>query len=195
MSIISELLHLHASLASYYNRGIQRGSKGDFLGARAALIKAAQVDPNDLSAQDARHLADDALTGVIDRQAALHLFRGAVFGNGGCHERALAEFSAALLWNHDYHRAYTGMSVQYFCCRDYDQAISCLRRAIELAPDDAISHYALGTVYTAKKRWEAAVGEYKAALGIDPSLKWAQDSLKRCFDRLALAGSEPGVDD
>jgi tetratricopeptide (TPR) repeat protein len=163
MRILKHIICLRASAGGYYIQGIELGAIGDFRGAHAAFAKAVQGDPNDLSAQDAQRLSEDLLGGVIGCQTALHLFKGAALGNSGCHARALDEFSAALLWNRNYHRAHMGMSAQHFCCRDYDQAISCLIRAIELAPGDPIAHYTLGTVYTAKKNWKTAIQEYSAS--------------------------------
>ena len=51
---------------------------------------------------------------------------------------------------------------------NYDQAITMLKKAVVLQPDNAKTHFLLGMSYAAKENLDEAVSEYKTALDIKP---------------------------
>ncbi len=65
--------------------------------------------------------------------------------------------------------------------RDRAEAIIAARRALELDPDDAQAHLALGSIYIADRNHEAAVEELKRATHLNPSYAYAHHLLSRAY--------------
>src|SRR5262245_22073523 len=63
--------------------------------------------------------------------------------------------------------------------RDYDGAIACFRRAIELAPKDAQGHfhYNLGNALRGKGQWDEAIACWRKAIALDPKYAEAHCNL------------------
>ncbi|MCP4201275.1 MAG: tetratricopeptide repeat protein [bacterium] len=93
-------------------------------------------------------------------------------------EAALQLFNMALMLDHDYARAYAGVTE---CCTflfmyadgdeaDLEQADLASRRALELSPDLAEAHAARGLVLSLQRRYEAAEEEFETAIDLNPKL-------------------------
>ncbi len=61
----------------------------------------------------------------------------------------------------------TTLGLPFYYARQYDQAIECLNKVIELDPHFPLAHYYLGSTYTQLKLYEEAVGEFQQALALD----------------------------
>ena len=53
--------------------------------------------------------------------------------------------------------------------KHYDEAITLLKRAVVLEPENALTHCLLGMGYAAKEDFALAISEYKKALDITPN--------------------------
>src|SRR5205823_9416745 len=60
---------------------------------------------------------------------------------------------------------------------DKDGAIVAFKKAIELKPTDAQSHFNLATVYRRQRKTDEAIHEYETATALDSSLASAQYDL------------------
>ena len=58
-----------------------------------------------------------------------------------------------------------------------DQAVANYQRAIELSPNDARLHYALGSLYESTGKWQQAQASYQKALSIQPEITWQRTIL------------------
>jgi Flp pilus assembly protein TadD len=59
-----------------------------------------------------------------------------------------------------------------------EEAIASFRRALEIDPTDAATHYNMGVALNNLGRPEEAIASYRRALEIDPSYKKARDVLQ-----------------
>lgn len=63
------------------------------------------------------------------------------------------------------------MQYRSSCCRflgNYSQALEDANRAVQLAPNDAVSHLALGMVHKETKNYKAAEASLSTAAYLDP---------------------------
>ena len=73
--------------------------------------------------------------------------------------------------------------------KDYDGAIVCLRKAIELDPRLAEPHAGLGDSLKFKGHWDEAIAEYKKARELKPTLAWIVPAwARRCVARASGRG-------
>jgi tetratricopeptide (TPR) repeat protein len=70
----------------------------------------------------------------------------------------------------------------HFKLREYDEAIECFKKAIEIDPTSAIDYANIGSNLRDKGDAEGAIAMYQKALSLDPSIEFARDSLKRLLD-------------
>ena len=61
--------------------------------------------------------------------------------------------------------------------RDYDEAIACFRKAIELDPKDAMAHNNLGDALRQKGQVDEAIACYRKAIELDPKYAAAHCNL------------------
>lgn len=72
----------------------------------------------------------------------------------------------------------------------YDEAVAKYIAVLKINPKDAESHYNLGTAYQAKKDFDAAIGEYRQAIAIDPDKADYGKALAAALD----AKAQPVID-
>jgi cytochrome c-type biogenesis protein CcmH/NrfG len=60
-----------------------------------------------------------------------------------------------------------------------DEAIAAFERVVQQNPNDACSHYHLGTLYARKKMRDRAVGEFMRAVQLDPNDKQSLEELQQ----------------
>ncbi|HJX30292.1 MAG TPA: tetratricopeptide repeat protein [Thermodesulfobacteriota bacterium] len=73
-----------------------------------------------------------------------------------------------------------------FCCfklKDHDQAIACFLRAVEIDSHSAIDWANLGVNVRAKGEDEKAIILFKKALGLDPTIGFAQKHLRELLEK------------
>lgn len=52
--------------------------------------------------------------------------------------------------------------------RDIDGAIATLNKAVDIAPNSALTHTRLGGAYLLGQRYTEAIGQFQQAIGLDP---------------------------
>ena len=75
------------------------------------------------------------------------------------------------------------MGFCYFKLKDHDQAIACFLRAVEINPHSAIDWANLGVNVRAKGEDEKAIILFKKALGLDPTIGFAQKHLQELLEK------------
>lgn len=157
--------------------GISRYEMGDYAAARASLESALQGNPKDNNAE--LFLANDLIKlGELDL-AAEHLKTLSQrqpenqefwYLLGKVHmklsEQALSrlnEIDPDSVWVHEI----SGEIMEGM--KNYDGALVEYKKAVEMAPAQAGTHYLLGNAYLSLSMWDAAAEQFHAELGNDPA--------------------------
>jgi tetratricopeptide (TPR) repeat protein len=77
-----------------------------------------------------------------------------------------------------------GIGACYTYKQDYPQATEWLRKAVDLAPDAAAAHFALGNALFQDDQLDAAIPELNTALRFEPRMKQAYFLLGRAYAKL-----------
>lgn len=70
--------------------------------------------------------------------------------------------------------------------KNYDEAITCYKKATELDPDFASAYYNLGIIYAAKGLFDEAVSAYKKVLTINPDYYAARNNLATAYITIGM---------
>ena len=70
--------------------------------------------------------------------------------------------------------------------KNYDEAITCYKKATELDPDFASAYYNLGIIYTAQGMFDKAVPAYKQVLTIKPDYYAARNNLATAYIKIGM---------
>jgi len=113
----------------YYQKGLTFGSDGNFIKALKYFKKALDIEPTYLAAEKALIITEDALSQNIEKQAAIHLFRGLYNAYHWKDEQAIIEFLKALEEDPIYSEGYYYLGLIYHengfylkACRYYSSA-------------------------------------------------------------------------
>ena len=87
----------------FYNRGVEKGEKGDFQGAIADYNQALRINPN---------------------YAKAYLNRGDAYHELGEYQKAIADYNQALRINPDYIKAYIDRGHAYSELKEYEKAMT-----------------------------------------------------------------------
>ncbi len=107
------------SATDYYNRGVERQSKGDADGAIADYTKAIELDPKNVSAYNNR---------------------GNIREDKGDIRSAAADYTLAVAINQRHPTALYNLGHSYQIRKDYEGAIAAYSKAIEVKPDYAMAY-------------------------------------------------------
>jgi len=162
--------------------GIALYELGDYAGARRNLETALRANPKDNNAE--LFLANDLIKVGKFAQAAEHLWQlsqrqpenqEVLYLLGKVHmklsEEALTKLNALdpnSVWAHEI----SGEVMESM--KNYDGALLEYKKAVELAPLQAGTHYHLGNAYWSLNMWDAATEQFRAELANDPSNCMAQ---------------------
>src|SRR5882724_9770402 len=157
--------------------GIARYEIGDYAGARAPLETALRANPkddnaelflaNDLIKLGELNLAAEHLRKLSERQPAnqqVWYLLGKVHMK--LSEEALSklnEIDANSVWAHEI----SGEIMEGM--KNYDGALIEYKKAVEMAPQQAGTHYLLGNAYWSLNMWDAASEQFRAELFNDPA--------------------------
>ncbi len=146
-------------------------SREDNLLARDRFERAIALDPEFLSAHTA--LANSYL---------LEAQRGWTDAREETVDKALQMYNHVLEKDPAHGYTYASMTFLYRDRRQYDLAIEAATRAIELDPNDYVSHGALGVALLFDGRPSEAIPELKTAMRLSPvSPDWVRDYLSESY--------------
>jgi tetratricopeptide (TPR) repeat protein len=162
--------------------GIARYEMGDYLGARRSLEAVLKANPKDDNAE--LYLANDLIKLGELNPAADHLRQLSQrqpanqeiwYLLGKVHmklsEQALSklnEIDPNSVWVHEI----SGEIMEGM--KNFDGALIEYKKAVEMAPQQSGTHYALGNAYWSLRMWDAATEQFKAELVNDPTNCLAQ---------------------
>jgi tetratricopeptide (TPR) repeat protein len=133
---------------------------GDWKGAQTAFAKALELDPSLFKAHFKQGRCSEELE---DPQSALH------------------QYTNAIKTGPRFIPSYSALGRLYADLRYPDQAAQVLKEALKVAmpgtEEEANIHHLLGTVYQQQRKYDEAIAEFQAALGIVPGMPDALFSL------------------
>lgn len=142
--------------------------------AKAAALKAIELAPQ--SAEAYTSLAYVKLYIDWDFRGAEEEFRIALRQN--------PNYATALQWHAEY------LSL----IGHYDEAISEIRRGIELMPDSPVMHHNAGQIYQAARRYDEAIAEYSIALRLDPTFATSRTFMGLAYKRKGMSDKAMELD-
>ena len=163
--------------------------------ARAAALKALDVDPTLLEAQISLASvkmnydwdwpgAESGLKRVIQadpNQATAHQRYSLYLSVMGRHEESIAEINRALRLDPLSLSINFSYGWRLYLARRYDQAIQQLRTAIEMDPNFVLAHLVLGQAFEEKHMYADAIGELQKTTQISPKSPFMAAALARAY--------------
>ncbi len=104
---------------------------------------------------------------------------------------AITKYQGALALADDYKYRYQ-LGLAYKNTRKTDEAISQFEKSVELKPDFAVGHYALGTANLAARSYADAIDHFKKALQYDPSMDRAKTGIAEAYSGEAQRLADEG---
>ncbi|OPY28907.1 MAG: lipoprotein NlpI [Methanocella sp. PtaU1.Bin125] len=121
--------------------------------------------------------------------AITHLWLGDTHRLGGKYADADREYERAKQINRDLEGLDQSMGENYLMIGKLDEAVAALRSAVNRKPGSDRARYLYGLALAKKGRYEEAIAEYNAAIGINPLEKTYADMLE--VAKAAISGSAP----
>ena len=125
--------------------------------------------------QDALYATSPAniasLTDVVQRNPAdpqAYNMRGAVFGQAGRYDEALADFNKAIGIDANYAQAYANRGLVYRETGKYDLALAGYNEAIAIDSNYSVAYLGRGMVYLVQKKPMLALNDFNRAIAIRP---------------------------
>ena len=112
-------------------------------------------------------LRDLVTSNPSDHQSILHLAH--LLNDSGFKEEAIKWYREYLKDHSNEADVWVDMGVCYFDKNDFDNAISSMKKGIELNPEHQIAHFNLGIVNYTKGNLKEAVDWWKKAVELNPS--------------------------
>ena len=104
------------------------------------------------------------------------------------------EFRIALRQNPNYATALQWHAEYLSLIGRYDEAISEIRRAIELMPDSPVMHHNAGQIYQAARRYDEAIAEYGIVLRLDPTFASSRAFMGLAYKRKGMTDKAMELD-
>lgn len=147
--------------AAYQSIGISQYKKGQYSLAIKSLNKARQLEP---------------------KNADIYYNLGISYNAARQPEQAIKSYESALKIDPDYKTIKHNLFVTYYNLgintQDKNQAISYLKKALQLDSTDKNVYFALGNAYISLKSYDEAIKAYLKVLEIDPSFDDASNNIK-----------------
>lgn len=149
--------------------------------ARAAMLDAVRLDPNDVTVAYSLAVIDHG-TGKVDEAIATlnsivarhpanddaHRLLGRIYSERNNFDLAIDEFRKARDIRPDYPATLRQLGLAYYDKGLYDEAIASFTRMAALQPDNSVAYQGLGTVYHAANQLDQALVAYTQANKLAP---------------------------
>jgi tetratricopeptide (TPR) repeat protein len=167
LGLISAILGKSEEAEQAYKKAIE--ARPDYWGARYSL--------GVLYAEKGRYdkASGELMLALGGMPGSLRIYRkiAHIYHQQGDHEEEIRIYRTALekLSNHPHaYLLHEGLGLAYYATKNYEQAISELRKALEWQPHDPHIRVNLGTAYLATGKTDQAVQEFTNALELKPDL-------------------------
>lgn len=157
-----------SSAGEHYDKGVEYASEGKFIEARSEFKEALKSNPRDSLSKNSLKLIEAISDLKIKKQAAMHVFKGAVLNNRRMYEGSIAEFTKAIEIDAGSADAYYNRGLLYKFKGQYDRAISDFSKAVKLEDTYADVYNSRGVAYFQKGHHDLALSDYTKAIEIDP---------------------------
>lgn len=147
-------------------------SSGVFDQTSVPAVSEGQVDEfhrgADLSKlQEINQLREQVTNNPEDHESMLHLAH--LLNDSGFKEESIKWYKQYLKVHGDVADVWVDMGVCYFDMNDFDNAISSMKKGIELNPEHQIAHFNLGIVNYSKGNLKEAVDWWNKAIELNPA--------------------------
>ncbi len=149
------------TIKQHYMDGIKYGTEGNLEAARTSFQKAMQLDSINLPTRVNIGILDDVASGRIEKQTAVHLFRGIDYQNKGLLDAKISELTQAIAINDDYVLSYNERGIAYFDNGQYDLAVADRDMCIKLNPDYFEAYFNKGLACEKAGRYDEAIVAYQ----------------------------------
>ena len=156
-----------SGVKEHYNEGVEYASEGKFIQAREMFKEALKIDPGDSSSNHFLKAIEDAIDLKVEKEAAIHLFKGVTFGNEGMRDRSIAEYTNAVVIDPKYASAYYSRGNAYADKGQHDLAISDYTRAIKIDPEHADSYNNRGMAFHDGGQYNRAMSDFTKSKKVD----------------------------
>ncbi len=110
----------------------------------------------------------EAISYNTDETADIYYFRGETYSAMGNYEAAIADYQAAIERFSNYNQAYQGLGYAYFKTDRLNEAVEALNQALQISPNNPVSHLYFTLVYLALEESDQAQAQaIQAARSID----------------------------
>jgi Tfp pilus assembly protein PilF len=152
----------------FLTKGVEHAAEGKFKEAREAFEKTLKDDPDRVSAKRGLKVIEDIFAKKIDKELAIHFFKGLSYELKGQLDNAIDEYSKAIEINPRFAEAYRNRG--YACAKEhnYNKAISDYTKAIEINPRDFGAYNERGNAYFLKGQYAKAISDWTKAILIKP---------------------------
>jgi tetratricopeptide (TPR) repeat protein/tRNA A-37 threonylcarbamoyl transferase component Bud32 len=173
-----------ADADTYFHRGNDAYSEGDYQRAIANYTQAITLQPDDDTAFNNRGASykaqGDYQRAIADYTQAIKLNphdaadtfynRGTIYKAQGDYQRAIADYTQAIKLNpHNAVDAFYNRGIAYSAQGDYQRAIADYTQALALQSDDADTFYSRGAAYAAQSDYQRAIADYTQAIALQPN--------------------------
>jgi tetratricopeptide (TPR) repeat protein len=151
-----------------YDKGVEHAIQGKFKEAKKEFEKALMIDVYNKTAEASLKTINNVIAQKLEKEAAIHLFKGVSFADKGQRDQAIKEFTKAIEISPNFVEAYLNRGVSYDIKGQYDQAIEEFAKAIEINPRYAEAYNKRGFTYRKKDQYEQAIKDYTKSIEINP---------------------------
>lgn len=153
---------------TYLKEGLEYGSEARFKEAEEAFRKGLETNSSEHNLQEALKIIDDLKNGTIGEEYAVYLFKGSSYLMNAQYQQAIAEFREAGKLKPDEPDLYYYLGVCNYQLGEYQEAVSYLKKALEIKADDEFYYY-LGVSCYSLGQYQEAIANLRRALEINPN--------------------------
>ena len=186
---------------SYYKRGRDYYSAGEYQRAIGELSVLIEIEPSNDGAYDTRGLAhyqlEEYQLSIADFDESIRLEqrpgrftnRGSSYHNLGQYQRAIQDFDEAIRFDAGYANAYGWRGNSYYGLEQYQKAVDSYGTAVLLEPT-ANRLTSRGTGYYRLEQYQRAIGDFDEAVRLDPNYATAYNWRASTYNKLGHAQRE-----
>lgn len=154
---------------TFYKRGIEYASQGRFREAEEQFNRVLGIYKFDVVSSDCLAMLEDVREGIIDKDYAIHLFKGEDYNINGEYQKAIIELQESTQIDSNLYYAYDILGALHFHLGEYQQAIFYCEKAVQIDPSSVRSYETLALARNALKQFQEAIAELQNALRINPN--------------------------
>lgn len=166
------------SVEEYCAKGVEYGAQGKLKEAEKEFRKALEVNQLYSSAKESLKLISDVLEKRVEKETAIHLFKGIIYDSKGMLNGSITEYKEAIAINPKYAMAHNNLGAVYYNKGMLDEAIAEYKEALTIDSNHVNAHSNLGFAYAKDKlMFDEAIIECRKAIAVNPNYAMAHSNL------------------